>query len=100
MHFNMKGLINRAISIFRTEGFFPLIGRTFSFISNYVYRNERYSLRTDTMGDKDERDYLPKAQHCEVRILQTAQEAEALIADGYKITYSEGTVRRYLAGGQ
>jgi len=52
------------------------------------------------MGDKDERDYLPKAQHCEVRILQTAQEAEALIADGYKITYSEGTVRRYLAGGQ
>lgn len=92
-------MLGRAREIFQTEGLLPLLGRGFIFLIGYLFRYQRFYLYEYTLKERNEADFLPKTQDFTFKIVTTNQQADELVAAGFKFGSRHPNERRGLEKG-
>jgi hypothetical protein len=83
----LRALSARAGRIARDEGFAALLRHTVSYAQFVVSRVVRYNhsyLYTHFLIERDEKDYLPRLESCDVRVIHSNSEADSVAAEGFE----------------
>ena len=98
MH-RLAQLFGRVKHILRTEGLLSLLGQGFAFLAGCVFRYETYYLHELSLEGGSEADFMPRIQDFTLKVVSTNQQADELVADGFRFRYSDGIHRERLDRG-
>ncbi|MFW6056806.1 MAG: hypothetical protein ACOC9B_05815 [Chloroflexota bacterium] len=83
----VRALSARALAILRTEGVGAVLRHTLTygaFLSRRVIRYNRSYLYTHEVRNRDEKEFLPRLDSWDVRIMHSNAEADAVAAEGFE----------------
>jgi len=84
MKLHIKVLTKRAFAILTSEGVFPLIKRSITSLSHFLFRYERLYLCENTIIQRNETYYLPSITDYECFFIENNEQADALCSQGYQ----------------
>ena len=80
-------LLKRTNRVYRTEGFFYLLHLGLKFMTGLIFKYQTYFLAEHTLEQVrhlDAKNFLPKINHFDFKVIMTNQEADDLEADGFE----------------